>query len=117
MKINQRVTFVDAKGKSHAATITEVSGTGPSGYKTLNLAFNDGATGGNATNVPHQGDQQKGEGFWLLETETETPPERRAPLEKQPLAMAAAVETGALPSDDRRSEEDTASDARRKAVK
>ena len=104
MQINQRVTFIDAKGKSHAATITEVSGTGPSGYKTLDLAFNDGATGGNAVNVPHSVDHEKGEGFWLLETETESPPERRAPLEKQPIKLAEAVATGTLPEDDRRAE-------------
>ena len=100
MQINQRVTFVDAKGKSHAATITEVSGTGLSGYKLLDLTFD----GGTAANVPHAGDGGPKEGFWLLETETETPPERRAPLEKQPIKLAEAVATGTLPEDDRRAE-------------
>lgn len=101
MKIGNRVTYEDAKGKRHAATITEVPGTGASGYKTLDLTFD----GGTATNVPHGRDSEKGEGFWLLETETETPPERRAPIEKQPIALAAAVEAGALPEDDRRADE------------
>jgi hypothetical protein len=113
MKIGNRVTLVDAKGKSHAATVTDVAGTGASGYKTLDLAFD----GGTAENVPHGRDSEKGEGFWLLETETETPPERRAPVDEQPIALAVAAEAGTLPESDRRSEEDTAPDARRKAVK
>jgi hypothetical protein len=100
MQINQRVTFIDARGKSHAATITEVAGTGLSGYKLLDLTYD----GGTAVNVPHAGDRGPKEGFWLLETETETPPERRAPLEKQPIKLAEAVATGTLPEDDRRAE-------------
>jgi hypothetical protein len=100
MKIGNRVTYEDAKGKQHAATITEVSGTGPSGYKTLDLVFD----GGTAENVPHAGDSEEGEAFWLLETETETPPERRAPLEKQPIRLAEAIDEGILPASDRRSE-------------
>ena len=113
MQINQRVTFTDAKGKRHAATITEVPGTGASGYKTLDLAFE----GGTATNVPHGRDSEKGEGFWLLETETETPPERRAPIENQPIKLAEAVATGALPEDDRRSEEPAPAGTTGKAAK
>ena len=113
MKIHQRVTYQDAKGKIHAATVTEVSGTGASGYKTLDLTFD----GGTAKNVPHSVDHGKGEGFWLLETETEMPPERRASIDKQPNALGEAAATGKLPSDDRRSEEDPAPVARRKAVK
>ena len=100
MQINQRVTFIDAKGKSHAATITEVSGTGASGYKLLDLTFD----GGTAANVPHAGDRGPKEGFWLLETETDVPPDRRAPIEKQPKALAEAEASGNLPESDRRAE-------------
>jgi hypothetical protein len=100
MKIGNRVTFTDAKGNEHAATITEVSGTGVSGYKMLDITFD----GGTATNVPHAKDAEEGKAFWLLETETESPPDRRAPLEEQPLKMAAALGEGILPESDRRSE-------------
>lgn len=112
MKIGNRVTYEDAKGKRHAATITEVAGTGASGYKTLDLTFE----GGEAKNVAHAGDREKGEAFWLLESETESPPERRAPIDKQPVALAEAAESGRLPESDRRSE-DTAPVARRSAGK
>lgn len=65
MKIGNRVAFVDAKGDRHQATITEVSGTGASGYKMLDLSFGDSE----AKNVAHAGDQEPGEGFWLLKGE------------------------------------------------
>lgn len=65
MQINQRVRFIDSKGDQHQATVTEVSGTGKSGYKILDLTF--GAE--EAKNVAHSGDQEPGEGFWLLHGE------------------------------------------------
>lgn len=113
MRIADRVTFVDAKEKRHAATVTGVVDTGASGYKMLDLSYD----GGSAERVPHGRDREKGKGFWLLETETETPPERRAPLEKQPIALAEAAAVGTLPVSDRRTEDDTASEARRKTGK
>lgn len=103
MKTGNRVTFVDAKGKEHASTVIDVVDTGASGYKMLDLSFE----GGRAERVPHRGDEQKGKAFWLLETETETPPERRAPLEAQPAALAEAEAAGALPETDRRNESST----------
>lgn len=114
MKIGKRVTY-QVKGARHAATVTAIAGTGESGRKTLDLSFD----GGTAENVPHGVDREKGEGFWLLETETETPPERRAPLEKQPIKMAQAVEADRLPEGDRRSDEGSTRTpvARRKAEK
>lgn len=102
MKTGNRVTLVDAKGKEHAATVIDVVDTGASGYKMLDLSFE----GGRAERVPHRGDEQ-GKGFWLLETETKTPPERRAPLEAQPAALAEAEAAGALPVTDRRNEGST----------
>lgn len=102
MRVNNRVTYEDPKGKRHAATVTAIAGTGESGRKTLDLSFD----GGKAENVPHGADSEKGEGFWLLETETESPPERRAPLEKQPMVLAEAAESGRLPEGDRRAEKE-----------
>jgi hypothetical protein len=100
MRIGQRITYEEAKGKRHAATVTAIGEPGASGRKTLDLAYD----GGEAKGIAHGVDSEKGQGFWLLETETETPPERRAPLEKQPIAMAVAAETGRLPESDRRAE-------------
>jgi hypothetical protein len=113
MKIGNRVTYEDPKGKRHAATITEVAGTGASGYKTLDLTFE----GGTAEDVPHGRDSEKGEAFWLLETETENPPDRRAPMEEQPAKLGEAAAVGTLPDSDRRAEEDALPVARRKAAK
>lgn len=104
MKQGQRVTYQDARGKRHAASVSEIAGTGPSGKKTLDLTYD----GGEATNVPHGDDRRKGEAFWLLETETETPPERRALLDKQPIMLAKAIDEGTLPEGDRRSESSSA---------
>lgn len=94
MKPGSRVTY-KFKGSPVAATVTQVSGTGASGKKLLDLVFD----GGTATLVPHGDDRVKGQGFWLLETETDT-----APAEKQPIKVAE--EAGSA-----------APDARRKAVK
>lgn len=99
MQPGKRVTF-KFKGTEAAATVTAVAGTGPSGKKTLDLVFD----GGNAENVPHGDDRQGNNPFWLLDTETDTPPDRRAPLDKQPIKMAAALDEGRLPESDRRSE-------------
>lgn len=98
MRIGDRVTYVDPRGKRHAATITAVPGTGASGFKTLNVAFD----GGNADEVVHGRDRVKGAGYWLLATETEELPERRAELEKQPIALAKAEDAAALPPAGRR---------------
>lgn len=113
MKIGKRVTY-EVKGKRRAATVTAIAGTGESGRKTLDLEYD----GGTAENVPHGVDRGPNEGFWLLETETETPPERRAPLEKQPVAMAEAIEANRLPEGDRRGPEESSTrtpGARRRA--
>lgn len=62
MKVGGRVRFIDKKGDQHQATITEISGTGASGYKILDLKFADEEV----KSVAHTGDQEDGEGFWLL---------------------------------------------------
>jgi hypothetical protein len=65
MKIGQKVSFVDAKGDRHPATVTDIAGTGASGFKTLDLSYGDTEVKA----VAHAGDQEEGEGFWLLHGE------------------------------------------------
>jgi hypothetical protein len=69
MKIGNRVTYY-SKGTHIPATITDVAGTGPSGYKTLDLSFKDGE----AKDVPHGRDRKEGEDFWLLIGEKDEAP-------------------------------------------
>jgi len=102
MRIGDRVTYEDARGKRHAASVTALAGTGKSGAKMLDLSFD----GGTATNVPHSGDIGDGSaGCWHLASETAQPPERRAPVDKQPIALSLAEEAGTLPLSERRGPE------------
>lgn len=64
MKEGQRVTYVDAGGKAHRATVSAVAGTGKSGYKTLDLTVGDETLEG----VQHAGDVEAGEAHWTLES-------------------------------------------------
>lgn len=84
MKIGNKVSFVEAKGDRHQATVTEVSGTGKSGYKVLDLTY---ANDGEAKNVAHSGDQEPGEGFWLLHGE-KRPNEDEEKEESKPAPVA-----------------------------
>lgn len=109
MRIGDRVTYVESKTKRHPATVTAIVGAGASNWKRLDLSY-AGKTPTElltAADVAHAGDQAEGEGYWLLATETEEPPERRAEPEKQPITMAIAQEIGALPDSDRRASEET----------
>lgn len=100
MKLGQQITYVDAKGKKHGATVTAVPDTGASGNKVVDLTYADGAV----ARVLHGNDRVKGQGYWLLVSEVENPPDRRAPEEKQPIALAEAEASGALPPASRRTE-------------
>jgi hypothetical protein len=60
MRAGGSVTYVDQRGVLHPATITEVSGTGASGAKLLDLT-GDSFT---ATDVPHRDDAEKGAAYW-----------------------------------------------------
>lgn len=65
MQKNQEVSYVDAKGDRHIATITEIVGKGPSHYKTLDLSYRQDGKDRQAAAVPHENDAEPGEPFWL----------------------------------------------------
>jgi hypothetical protein len=62
MKPGQTIAYT-AGGKSVPATITAVTGAGPSGYKTLDLDVG----GTTRQNVVHEADAIEGSAFWNLE--------------------------------------------------
>ena len=59
MKTGQQVTYTKGRSKKDA-TIVGITGSGPSGYKTLDLLFANGKV---AKDVPHKNDDAK-EGYW-----------------------------------------------------
>lgn len=65
MKIGGEVTYVDAGGGSYAATVAALSGTGPSGNKTLDLVLSPALT---VLGVVHEADRVERTGFWTLGT-------------------------------------------------
>lgn len=69
MKAGGQVFYVDVRGVSSLATITEVSGTGASGFKRLSLA-GDLFT---VTDVPYRDDAEHGAGYWILVGEDPSP--------------------------------------------
>ena len=95
MHLGQVVTYVDAQGASSSASVLAIPDTGASGFKILDLST--------AEAVPHRNDAVPGSAFWLLGDEPHD--ERRAPIEAQPVALAAAEDAGTLPEIDRRNDE------------
>lgn len=69
MRPNDRVTFVDPKGKDHPATVTAVVGTGESGFKRLDVRSTSIYGEAVGKDVPHFADHAQGEGYWTLEGE------------------------------------------------
>lgn len=65
MKRNAPVTFIDASGVAHEATIVDIVGAGPSHYKLLDLTFMIGGEVFEEAAVPHANDRAAGSGFWL----------------------------------------------------
>ena len=64
MRAGQSVTYVDAKGRKQRANITAVTGSGPSGYKLLDLEVSKGKFGvSKYADVVHERDEV-GRGFW-----------------------------------------------------
>lgn len=100
MKIGQRIVYVDTRGKEHGATVTAVPGTGDSGFKILHLEYGEKKTP--VEHVSHGRDRVSGQGYWLLDSDVKQAPERRAPVEEQPIALAKAEESLGLPGADRR---------------
>ena len=73
MRIGDVVTYLDGRGGKHQATVTAVVGSGESGYKRLNLAyFLDGVLFG-PQSVPHVGDIDGNDCWYLGEYVTEPP--------------------------------------------
>lgn len=104
MKPGQRIVFVDPRGKQHAATLIEITDAGPSHYKILTLEHGEDRTRVEA--VPHAKDKEGSKvGYWLLENEVEEVPDRRAPIDKQPIMLSDAEAEGRLPSNERRASE------------
>lgn len=102
MRIGHLITYVDTRGNEHPATLTEITGGGPSGYKEVTLKHGE-KQDIEVKAVPHYLDAKNGKGpYWLLPEEAEQWPDRRAPLEKQPIKMAKAEAKGDLPASDRR---------------
>ena len=58
MKPGKQVVYVKGRARK-TGTITEITGSGPSGYKTLSLQFAKGT----AKDVPHRQDDA-GQGYW-----------------------------------------------------
>lgn len=65
MKAGSTVNYYDEAGERHPATITEVTGAGPSLYKTLNLEFRTGGETYVTEDTPHENDAAPGDAFWL----------------------------------------------------
>lgn len=63
MRAGQQVRYVRG-GTVHDATVSAVTGSGPSGYKTLDLRLPDST----AKDVPHATDAE--DGYWSLEPAT-----------------------------------------------
>ena len=63
MFVGKAVVYVDAKKDEHDATVTEITGSGPSRYKTLNLRFTSRKKSVDVQNVVHENDKGTA-GFW-----------------------------------------------------
>lgn len=76
MRRGEPVVYVDASGGRHSATVTAFVGSGPTGLKVVDVAYE----GGSATGVPHVADE-KGSGYWHFpeEPEVETKADRSVP--------------------------------------
>jgi len=72
MKPGARITYVDGSGRGWEAVVVTVTGSGPSGYKTVSLS----ADGTLHEGVPHEGDS-KGRGHWTFTPVSEVAPKRR----------------------------------------
>lgn len=92
MKVNQEVSFIDKDNKRHVATVADITGAGPSNYKTLNLRYNVAGKPQTVENVPHEGDAKEGEGFWLLKGERRKRNPEDEPLNTEPIVTPAFPE-------------------------
>lgn len=116
MRIGDPITFIDTKGNEHGATVTGVPDTGPSGKKILNLEYRDARQIAVVVEgVVHGDDRESGKSYWQLVTESDDPPDRRAELKEQPIALAKAEASGALPPATRREEDAAPLPKRRKS--
>lgn len=101
MRIGDRVIYQGHNGTTHAATVEEVSGTGATGAKLLDLRVNDDVV---VVGVPHEREGVEGLHRWRLPSKDEPLPDQRAELTGQPMALAEAEAEGELPNADRRTE-------------
>jgi hypothetical protein len=94
MRIGDTVMYVAPPGGSaQPARVTEVLGSGPSGYKLLHLELENGD---NPLAVPHVRDPQAGEfGYWCS-NQAEVKPVAQAP--KRTSAKAHTMKTSATES-------------------
>lgn len=92
MKVGMNVPYIDADGKRHTGTVDEITGTGQSHYKTLNIRYSVDGEELIDTDVPHQGDAAQGSAFWLVPGE-----KRIRDTDDEPLEAEPTVETRAFP--------------------
>lgn len=65
MRRGDAVNYYDQAGAQHDATINEVSGTGKSWYKILDLSVSRDGEHVDIEGVPHENDAEPGQAFWL----------------------------------------------------
>ncbi len=63
MKQGVKVTYVEKNGHSHVATVEEVTGSGPSGYKVLTVSYTAGKRETTVEDVVNERDDA-GKGHW-----------------------------------------------------
>lgn len=72
MKPGTPLTYRDAYGEGHTAVVEQVVGTGPSGYKRVDVALTDGRR---FSEVPYRADAQGGPCWTFDGPEPEKPEE------------------------------------------
>ena len=88
MRVGDTAVYISVNGVRTVAEITRLTGSGPSGYKTLNLQLPGGTQ---LNDVPHAKDRLTGSSYWLCMGE-ETQP---SPLEARGHAAFDAAAAGA----------------------
>lgn len=96
MRTGDRVLYVGTPGKPEPATVMRVLGSGPSGFKILDLQT---AAGKTAQAVPHVSEYPLDSGYWVLTESDVKPapaptytPRRRRRMSEEPPVTAEQVD-------------------------
>ncbi len=81
MRVGDQVAYVNSRGGAVAARVQALVGSGPSGFKTLDLEV-DGVL---CEAVPHENDRRQHAGYWTLAKPkpAPAPPRRRVVSRRQ----------------------------------